>query len=133
MEYYNCDIDGRIEALPILTIGENLRIAFFNLHGNQELTEYCGKKLAQRLKDVDVIITAESKGLQLAHVVARELGHKLYAVARKSQKLYMQDGIKTSSNSITKGFPVVGSILNLSHVSFFNINKYTSWQNFDFI
>ena len=101
MEYYNCDIDGRIEALPILTIGENLRIAFFNLHGNQELTEYCGKKLAQRLKDIDVIITAESKGLQLAHVVARELGHKLYAVARKSQKLYMQDGIKTSSNSIT--------------------------------
>ncbi|MBR2480176.1 MAG: adenine phosphoribosyltransferase, partial [Clostridia bacterium] len=31
----------------------------------------------------------------------RELGHKLYAVARKSQKLYMQDGISVTVKSIT--------------------------------
>ena len=47
---------------------------------------------------------AESKGLQLTHVVARELGHKFYAVARKSQKLYMQDGIEIAyGSSITTG------------------------------
>lgn len=103
MEYYTVDIAGRKENLPILQIGENVKIAFFNLHGAQELTEYCGKKLAERIKDMgaEVVITAESKGLQLAHCVARELGHKYYAVARKSLKLYMQDGISATVNSIT--------------------------------
>lgn len=103
MEYYTADIAGRKENLPILQIGENLKIAFFNLHGAQELTEYCGKKLAERITETgaEVVITAESKGLQLAHCVARELGHKYYAVARKTRKLYMQDGISATVNSIT--------------------------------
>ena len=103
MEYYTVDICGRIEKLPILNIGENLNIAFFNLHGAQSLTEFCGKKIAERIAQYapDVVITAESKGLQLAHCVARELGHEFYAVARKSKKLYMQDGISSTVNSIT--------------------------------
>lgn len=103
MEFYTTDIAGRKEDLPILSIGNGVRIAFFNLHGNQELTEFCGAKLAERIKEynVDVVITAESKGLQLAHVVARNLNQNLYAVARKSKKLYMQDGISSTVKSIT--------------------------------
>ncbi len=103
MRFHTVDIVGKKVDLPVYQIGENLSIAFFNLHGAQELTEYCGKELAKRIKEknVDVIITAESKGLQLAHVVARELGHDFYAVARKSKKLYMQDGISTTTQSIT--------------------------------
>ena len=58
------------------------------------------------LKGCDVLITAESKGLQLTHVAARELGHRFYAVARKSKKLYMQDGIEVDYGcSITTGKP----------------------------
>ncbi|MBQ3572913.1 MAG: adenine phosphoribosyltransferase, partial [Clostridia bacterium] len=72
--------------------------------GNQKLTEHCGKQLAKLLGDCDVLITAESKGLQLCHVVARELGHEYYAVARKTKKLYMQDGIEIVIDaSITTG------------------------------
>ncbi len=48
------------------------------------MTEHCGKELAKLVSDCDVLLTAESKGLQLTHVIARELGHKYYAVARKS-------------------------------------------------
>ncbi len=103
MRTYTVDIVGKKVDLPVYQIGENLSIAFFNLHGAQELTEYCGKQLAERIKDKkpDVVLTAESKGLQLAHVVARELNHDFYAVARKSKKLYMQDGISTTTQSIT--------------------------------
>lgn len=101
MEYYNVDICGRNEALPIMTIGDNLKIAFFNLHGAQGLTEFCAKKLAERIVGAEVVITAESKGLQLAHCIARELGQEYYAVARKSKKLYMQDGIESTVKSIT--------------------------------
>ena len=81
-EYYTINICGRKEDLPVLELPSGVKIAFFNLHGNQDLTEYCGKELAKRISGVDVLITAESKGLQLTHVVARELGHEKYAVAR---------------------------------------------------
>ena len=101
--FYTVDIDGHRTDLPILKLPSGISICFFNLHGNQALTEHCGKAIAKRLQDCDIVITAESKGLQLAHVVARELGHEYYAVCRKSKKLYMQDGLQTSVQSITTG------------------------------
>ena len=103
-EVHKVDIKGYNAELPILPLPSGIKIAFFNLHGNSEMTEHCGKELAKHLGDCDVLVTAESKGLQLTHVVARELGHHYYAVARKSKKLYMQDGIEvTMKSSITTG------------------------------
>lgn len=103
-KFYDVDLDGYIARLPVLPLPSGIGIAFFNLHGNQEMTEHCAKALAPKLTDCDVLITAESKGLQLTHCIARELGHKLYAVARKSKKLYMQDGIDVViDESITTG------------------------------
>ena len=103
-KFFTVDICGYKENLPILPLPSGINIAFFNLHGNANLTEHCGKELAKRLQDCEVIITAESKGLQLAHVTARELNQHYYAVARKSKKLYMQDGIDiTIESSITTG------------------------------
>ena len=100
---YTVDICGREENLPVMALPSGVSICFFNLHGNVELTEHCAKKLAERIEKYapDVLITAESKGLQLAHCMAREMGHKRYAVARKSKKLYMQDGISVEVKTIT--------------------------------
>ena len=104
MKYFKVDLNGYDAELPILPLPSGISIAFFNLHGNQKMTEHCGKELAKHLADCDVLITAESKGLQLTHVIARELGHPYYAVARKSKKLYMQDGIEVEiQSSITTG------------------------------
>ena len=101
---YKLNINGYDAELPILPLPSGINIAFFNLHGNQEMTEHCGKELAKLVSDCDVLVTAESKGLQLCHVVARELNHPYYAVARKSKKLYMQDGIEIIiESSITTG------------------------------
>ena len=106
MKYFKVDLNGMIAELPIIPLPSGVNIAFFNLHGDVELTEHCGKQLAKLVSDCDVLLTAESKGLQLTHVIARELGHKLYAVARKSKKLYMQDGLEVTINSsITTGNP----------------------------
>ena len=103
-EFYDINIDGFETKLPILAISDTVKICFFNLHGDTFLTEHCGKQLAKFAKDCDVLITAESKGLQLTHVVARELDMPFYAVARKSKKLYMQDGVSISyGSSITTG------------------------------
>ena len=93
-EYYTIDINGYKEEAPIMQLPSGIRIVFFNLHGNMRLTEHCGKELAKHLSDCDVLLTVESKSLQLTHVIARELGMPYYGVARKSKKLYMQDGIE---------------------------------------
>ena len=104
MNYHTIHIDGFEAQLPILTLPSGVGIAFFNLHGDSELTERCAKALARKLQDCEVLITAESKGLQLTHCIARELGQRYYAVARKSKKLYMQDGIEiVIESSITTG------------------------------
>ena len=101
---FEVDIKGVKAELPILPRPSGINIAFFNLHGNAPLTEHCGKELAKLAKGCDVLLTAESKGLQLTHVVARELGMTYYAVARKSKKLYMQDGVCVAyGTSITTG------------------------------
>ncbi len=104
MDFHKVDLQGFEAYLPILPLPSGIKIAFFNLHGDSAMTEHCGKKLAELVKDCDVLITAESKGLQLTHCVARELGHRYYAVARKTKKLYMQDGIEIVIDaSITTG------------------------------
>ncbi len=101
---HTVDICGFKAELPVMPLPSGIQIAFFNLHGDSALTEHCGKELAKRLADCDVLITAESKGLQLTHCVARELNQRYYAVARKSKKLYMQDGIEVEiESSITTG------------------------------
>ena len=104
MKCFTVDLHGYEAKLPIIPLPSGVNIAFFNLHGNVEMTEHCGKELAKLVSDCDVLLTAESKGLQLTHVIARELGHKYYAVARKAKKLYMQDGIEVAiQSSITTG------------------------------
>ena len=99
MKTYTVDIKGFKADLPVMQLPSGIGIAFFNLHGDCMLTEHCGKALAKELADCDVLLTAESKGLQLTHVIARELGQRYYAVARKSKKLYMQDGIEMQIES----------------------------------
>lgn len=103
-KFYTVNFGGFKVDLPILSLPSGVGIAFFNPHGDSEMVERCGELLAEKLKDCEVLITAESKGLQLTHCVARNLGQRFYAVARKSKKLYMQDGIEVSiGSSITTG------------------------------
>lgn len=105
-KYYKVSIKGFEAQLPLIKLSETITIAFFNLHGDALLTEHCGKELAKLIGDSEVLITAESKGLQLTHVVARESNLPNYAVARKSKKLYMNDGISVEyGSSITTGKP----------------------------
>ena len=97
---YRMKIAGLERALPLCPINEDLYIGAFVIFGDVELTMACAKELAERLPEVDVIITAESKGIPLAYELARLLG-KPYVVARKSKKLYMKDVFSVEVKSIT--------------------------------
>ena len=51
--YYDIDLAGRTERLIIAPVHPTLHIASFVLLGDTELTNYCAKVLADKIKDVD--------------------------------------------------------------------------------
>ena len=99
--YYHMTVAGLERDLPICPLNENLSIAGFVIFGDQELTVACARELLKRAPEYDYIITAEAKGIPLAHEMARQAGDKKYILARKGPKLYMRDLFSVTVNSIT--------------------------------
>lgn len=100
MDYYKLKVCGLERKLPIIQISDNLKIASFVLLGDAELAEKAGLELSKKV-DADIILTAEAKGISLAHEIAKNVGEKSFVVARKSEKAYMNDPINVEVNSIT--------------------------------
>lgn len=100
MDYYKLNVCGLKRDLPIIQISDDLKIASFVLLGDAELAEKAGYELSKRI-DCDIIVTAEAKGIQLAHEIARNLDKESFIVARKSVKTYMNNPISVEVNSIT--------------------------------
>ena len=76
-------------------------IAGFVVLGDQELSEACARELLKVAPEYDYIITAEAKGIPLAHEMARQTGAKKYFLARKGAKLYMSGVFESTVKSIT--------------------------------
>ena len=99
--YYHMNIAGLERDLPICPVNGSLSIAGVVIFGDQELTVDCARELLKRAPEYDYIITAEAKGIPLAHEMARQAGDKKYILARKAPKLYMRDIFSVSVHSIT--------------------------------
>ena len=99
--YYRMKVAGLERDLPICPVTDKLYIAGFVIFGDQELTVACARELLKRAPAYDYIITAEAKGIPLAHEMARQAGDAKYILARKGPKLYMRDIFSVTVNSIT--------------------------------
>ena len=99
--YYRMKVAGLERDLPICPVNENLSIAGFVIFGDPELTVACAKALLDRAPEYDYIVTAEAKGIPLAHEMARQAGDAKYILARKGPKLYMRDVFGVTVHSIT--------------------------------
>jgi len=99
--YYRMNVAGLERDLPICPVNDKLYIAGFVIFGDPELTVACARELLKRAPEYDYIITAEAKGIPLAHEMARQAGDAKYILARKGPKLYMRDIFSVSVNSIT--------------------------------
>ena len=99
--YYRMNVAGLDRDLPICKVTDSLYIAGFVIFGDQELTVACARDLLERAPEYDYIITAEAKGIPLAHEMARQAGDSKYILARKGPKLYMRDIFSVTVNSIT--------------------------------
>lgn len=98
---YRMQVAGLERDLPICKVTEDLYIAGFVVFGDQELTVACARELLKRAPDYDYLITAEAKGIPLAHEMARQAGAEKYFLARKVPKLYMTGVFSSTVKSIT--------------------------------
>ena len=101
MNYYPMNIAGVDRKLPICKVTDDLYIGAFVIFGDQELTVAAAKALLEKAPEYDYIITAEAKGIPLAHEMARQSGAAKYFVARKNPKLYMTGVFEVNVRSIT--------------------------------
>lgn len=103
-ETYSVEIAGVKRNLPLFQVKPGLRIAVLNILGDTELVEVCANELMKKLNgtDYDLIVTAESKSIPLAHSMS-VLNNKQYVVLRKAYKPYMGDALEVETNSITTG------------------------------
>ena len=99
--FYPMKVAGLERKLPICKVSDTLYIAGFVIFGDQELTVACARELLARAPEYDYIITAEAKGIPLAHEMARQSGAEKYFLARKAPKLYMTGVFESSVKSIT--------------------------------
>ncbi len=101
MMTYPMTVAGLKRDLPLCPINEDLYIGAFVIFGDCELTVACAEELLKIAPAYDYILTAESKGIPLAHEMARQHGDKKWMLARKGVKLYMKDVVSVEVQSIT--------------------------------
>ena len=98
---YRMKVAGLWRELPICKVTDSLYISGFVVFGDQELTVACAKELLAKAPEYDYIITAEAKGIPIAHEMARQVGAEKYFLARKGPKLYMRGVFSSTVKSIT--------------------------------
>ena len=98
---YPMEVAGVKRELPICRVNDALYIAGFVVFGDQELTVACARALLEKAPEYDYLITAEAKGIPLAHEMARQSGAQKYFLARKAPKLYMTGVFSSTVKSIT--------------------------------
>ena len=85
---YTLNVAGLTRELTICKVDDHLDIAAFIMLGDAELTVAAAAELLKKCPEFDILLTAEAKGIPLAHEMSRQSG-KPYVCARKGVKLYM--------------------------------------------
>ena len=89
---YTLNVAGLTRELTICKVNDHMDIAAFIMLGDAELAVAAAAELLKKCPDFDILLTAEAKGIPLAHEMSRQSG-KPYVCARKGEKLYMTDPV----------------------------------------
>ena len=99
--FYELNVAGLKRDLRLFSVNDKLKIAAFILFGDVELAVSCARELLNKAPEYDILVTAEAKSIPLICEMARQAGDNDYVIARKAPKVYMENIIKVSVNSIT--------------------------------
>ena len=100
-KFFDFELNGVKRELPYVKIKDDLALASFVVISDTELVCTAAKDLVKLLPKVDVLMTAEAKGICLCFEMSRLMGMKDFVVARKSQKPYMENAVGHTVFSIT--------------------------------
>lgn len=98
-------------TLPVIKINDKIAIASFNIIDNYPLITKLASVLADKISlyNPEAILCVEAKSLPLTYAVCKELNEKgfdvFYKVARKSEKVYMENTRVGEVSSITTKTP----------------------------
>ena len=100
-------LNGKEYGLPIVEIKEGLSIAVFDMLSSKKLSDDACIALYEKLKEsnidltkVDVVLSAETKGVILAYRIAEYIGCEM-TILRKEQKIYHKTVTKGAVNTYT--------------------------------
>lgn len=99
--YFDFEICGVKRKLPFVKIKEDMALASFCIVSDTELVQAVAPHLVKKMPEVDVLLTAEAKGIILTYEMSRLMGMKDFVVARKHKKPYMQNVLEANVFSIT--------------------------------
>ncbi len=97
MDFYTLRVGKVARKLPVVALGPKIKVASFNLLGDEELVEIIAQKLLRKLKGVefDYLVGPEVKVVPLLHELSRILGKPKYVVCRKKIHGYMVSPVKS--------------------------------------
>src|SRR2546425_5133347 len=79
---YDLEIAGTVRSLPLIQVSPDTWIAYYYSLGDTEVIDRAARELAPKMKNCDLFVTTETKGIPLAHAIATYLGLKPYIVCR---------------------------------------------------
>ena len=77
---YTLNVAGLTRELTICKVNDHMDIAAFIMLGDAELTVAAAAELLKKCPDFDILLTAEAKGIPLAHEMSRQSGKRVLVV-----------------------------------------------------
>ena len=81
---YTLNVAGLTRELTICKVNDHMDIAAFIMLGDAELTVAAAAELLKKCPDFDILLTAEAKGIPLAHEMSARAASPTSAHARAS-------------------------------------------------
>ena len=79
-ETYTLHVAGLTRELTICKVNDHMDIAAFIMLGDAELTVAAAAELLKKCPEFDILLTAEAKGIPLAHEMSRQSGKRVLVV-----------------------------------------------------
>ncbi len=108
---YKVTLNGKEYGLPIVEIKEGLSIAVLDMLSSKDLSHDASAAVFTKLTEsgldlskIDVVLSAETKGITLAYQLAELLGCDM-VILRKEQKIYHKEVTKGAVDTYTTKNP----------------------------
>lgn len=98
---YDLEVAGTVRTLPLIQVAPDTWIAYYYSLGDTEVIDRAAKLLAPKMRDCEIFVTTETKGIPLVHAIATLLDLRPYVVCRKEIKPFMLSPLVVRYTPIT--------------------------------